>query len=139
MPEWLKKLLNNLDDPQWMLDHSYRELESQIIKLRKEYAASIAREKQVENKLLEKNNTPETIAMLETELIKQRALSNLLVHNMQAKEAEIQKTYTKKQIFIARRKAGEVHPPDPTRITLIIIAIMTAWALIGILINIKGH
>jgi hypothetical protein len=85
MPEWLKKLLNKLDDPELMLEQSYREFESRN------------------------------------------------------KESEIQKAYTKKQAFLARRKAEEPHFADPTRATLIIIAIMTAWALIGIFINIKGH
>ena len=139
MPEWLKKLLNKLEDPQSMLEHSYKELESQIITLRKEYAASIASEKQFERKLAERGNSPETIALLETDLIKQRAVSNALRNSMQAKEAEIQKVYTKKQVSIARQKSGETHSSDPTRATLIIIAIMTAWALLGIFINIKGH
>jgi phage shock protein A len=139
MPEWLKKLLNKLDDPELMLEQSYREFESQVIGLRKEYAASIAREKQLERKLANKGNSPEATATLETELIKQRSVSEAVGNELQNKESEIQKAYTKKQAFLARRKAEEPHFADPTRATLIIIAIMTAWALIGIFINIKGH
>lgn len=139
MPEWLKKLLNKFEDPQSMLEHSYKELESQVINLRKEYAASKAREIHLERQLADIENSPETTALLETDLIKQRAASDALRNSMQAKEAEIQKVYTKKQVSIARQKSGETHSADPTRVTLIIIAIMTAWALIGIFINIKGH
>lgn len=139
MPEWLKKLLNKLEDPQSMLEHSYKELESQVINLRKEYAASKAREMHLERRLADIENSPETTALLETDLIKQRAESDALRNTMYAKEAEIQKVYTKKQVSIARQKSGETHSSDPTRVTLIIIAIMTAWALIGIFINIKGH
>lgn len=140
MPEWLKKLFEKIDDPQRMLESSYQTSQSELVQVRQQVAQAICTEKQLEQRLLDKRNGPEHVAKLETELIKQQTATKALRLRLETLEMEVQKTYTKKQVWIARQKAMDaLYGPDPTRATLVIIAIMTVWALVGVFINLKSH
>ncbi len=140
MPEWLKNLFAKFDDPQSMLEPTYQTLTKETLRLRRDYSASVAKELNIEKKILIKQNSPEDIASLELELIKQQALSKILNINLQDKEAQVQKVYTKKQVLIARRKTeGGSSNMDPRRATLVIIATMFAWALLGVYLNLKNY
>ncbi len=144
MPDWLKKLFEKLfdkiDDPQRMLESSYQTLKSDLVKVRQQYAQAIATEVQLEKKLADKQRQPVEIARLEAELIKQRVATESLKLQLETLESDVQKTYAKKQVWIARQKAENAFTgPDPHRATLVIIAIMTVWALIGVFVNLKSH
>jgi phage shock protein A len=140
MPEWLKSLFERIDDPQRMLQSEYLTLQSELVKVRQQYVQAMAAEVQLETKLARNSLTPEETARLETELIKQRTTKQALKLRLETVEAQVQKTYTKKQVQIARQKAKDASTgPDPTKATLIIIAIMTAWALVGVFLNLKSH
>jgi phage shock protein A len=140
MPEWLKSLFERIDDPQRMLQSEYLTLQSELVKVRQQYVQAMAAEVQLETKLARNSLTPEETARLETELIKQRTTKQALKLRLETVEAQVQKTYTKKQVQIARQKAKDASAgPDPTKVTLIIIAIMTAWALVGVFLNLKSH
>lgn len=140
MPEWLKSLFERIDDPQRMLQSEYLTLQSELVKVRQQYVQAMATEVQLETKLARNSLTPEETARLETELIKQRTTKQALKLRLETVEAQVQKTYTKKQVQIARQKAKDASAgPDPTKVTLIIIAIMTAWALVGVFLNLKSH
>lgn len=140
MPEWLKSLFERIDDPQRMLQSEYLTLQSELVKVRQQYVQVMAAEVQLETKLARNSLTPEETARLETELIKQRTTKQALKLRLETVEAQVQKTYTKKQVQIARQKAKDASTgPDPTKATLIIIAIMTAWALVGVFLNLKSH
>lgn len=140
MPEWLKNLFEKLDNPQQMLQSAYQTLQTKLVNVRRQHAQAIATEIQLEKKLADRRITPEETERLETELIKQRAASQALKLRLETVEAEVQKSYTKKQVLIARQKAKDaLRGPDPTKATLIIIAIMTVWALVGVFLNVKRH
>ncbi len=140
MPEWLKRLFEKMDDPQRMLEGTYTSLQSELNSIRQQHVQSVATQVQLEKKLDNKKITPEETARLETELIKQRTATQALKFRLDTVEAEVQKAYTKKQVWIARQKAMDAgHGPDPTKATIVIIAIMTVWALVGVFINLKSH
>ncbi len=148
MPDWLKKLFEKffeklsekLDDPQRMLESTYQNCQFQLLEVRQQCAQAIATEVQLEKKLADKRITPKETARLETELIKQRAAAQTLKLRLAAIESEVQKVYTKKQVLIAKQTAENASlGSDPYRATLIIIAIMTVWALIGVFLNLKSH
>lgn len=144
MPDWLKKLFEKfsekLDDPQRMLESTYQNCQSQLVEVRQQCAQAIATEVQLERKLADKRITPEENAKLETELIKQRAATQALKLRLAKVEADIQKTYTKKQVWVAKQRVDKASfGSDPHRATLVIIAIMTVWALVGVFINLKSH
>lgn len=140
MPEWLKRVLEKVDEPQRSLQHAYDRLRSEIIKTRQKLVASMAKEKNLENKLTDRKLSPEQTAFLETELITQKAETVKLRLRLETIESEIQQTYTKKQLWQAKRKSQqEWTSSDPTRPIMVIIAVMTVWALIGVLLNLKNH
>jgi phage shock protein A len=140
MPEWLKMLFEKLDNPQRMLESTYQSLQSELVNVRQQCAQAIATEVQLEKKLADKRKTPEEIARLEAELIKQRVTTEALKARLATVESEVQRAYLKKQVWIARQKVQNAqYGPDPHRATLVIIAIMTVWALVGVFINLNCH
>lgn len=141
MSDWLKRLFEKfsekLDDPQRVLESTYQNCQSQLVEVRQQCAQAIATEVQLERKLADKRITPEETARLETELIKERAALKLRLTTV---EADVQKTYTEKQVWVAKQRVDKASSgSDPHRATLVIIAIMTVWALVGVFINLKSH
>lgn len=144
MPDWLKQLFEKfsgkLHDPQRMLESTYQNWQSELIDVRQQCAQAIATEVQLERKLADTRITPEDTARLESELINQKAATQALKLRLATVESEFQKIYTKKQVWIAKQRAENASfGSDPYRATLVIIAIMTVWALVGVFLNLKSH
>lgn len=140
MPDWLRKLFRKMDKPQNSLRLAYEELESATIKTRRQVSSSIAKEKKLEKRLAETSISAEKTANLETELILQKTETDGLRVRLESVETEAQDAYVKLQYSIAKLKAARaVSSSDPTRSIVVIVAIMTVWALIGVFLNLKSH
>lgn len=140
MPEWLKKVFYKFNDPQISLQIAYDSLQREIVETRQELDRSIAKEKSLQKQLAMKSISPKQTARLETELIRQRTLSDGLRQRLKVVECEIQKAYTKRQLLIAQKKASEAFSGlDPSRPVLVIIAIMTVWAFIGVFLQLRSQ
>lgn len=136
MPDWLRDLFNSRDDTQRSLQRAYEQLRSDLIKTRKQLASSIANERKLEKRLTDNKVTPEITARIETELILLKTETQRLKQLMETVESKVQTAYTEKQIHIARSKAQR---NDPTKPIVVIIAIITAWALVGVLLHFKAQ
>lgn len=96
MPEWLKRLFEKMVDPQQMLQRAYDTLQSELLKVRQQYAQAMAAEAKLEKKLSDKRFTSEEAERLETEFINQQAATQALKLRLETLEAQVQKSYTKK-------------------------------------------
>ncbi len=130
-------LLGKVEDPQMMLEQAYQDLQSNLIQVRQAVAQAIATEKQLEQQLKKnqeqvevwqnragmavqqgnddlarqalqrKQQYAQAVKDLETQLEAQREITAGLRRRLSELEAEAQKTYTKKQVLIARDKAAQ--------------------------------
>lgn len=125
MSDWRKRLFEKfsekLDDPQRLLESTYQNCQSQLVEVRQQCAQAIATEVQLERKLADKRITPEETARLETELIKERAATQALKLRLTTVETDVQKNYTKKQVWVAKQRDDKASSgSDPHRATLVI-------------------
>lgn len=140
MPVWLRKVLRKMDNPQISLQLEYEELESAMLKTRRQLSFSIAKEKNLEKRLADTTTNAEKTANLETELILQKTETDGLRKRLETFETEVQQAYVKLQTSVAKLKAARaVSSSDPTKHIVVIVAIMTVWALIGVFLNLKSH
>lgn len=131
------RVMGQLEDPEMMLEQKYQELQSNLIQVRQAVAQAIATEKQLEQSLqknrdqaatwenrarmaVQQNNDDlarqalqrktqysQAAADLEAQLNQQREHTAQLRERLTSLEGEVQKTYTKKQVLIARDKAAQ--------------------------------
>jgi len=130
-------LLGKVEDPQMMLEQAYQDLQSNLIQVRQAVAQAIATEKQLEQQLKKnveqvdvwqtragmavqqgnddlarqalqrKQQYAAAVKDLETQLQAQKEITAGLRRRLAELEAEASKTYTKKQVLIARDKAAQ--------------------------------
>lgn len=133
----INSLLGKVEDPQMMLEQAYQDLQSNLIQVRQAVAQAIATEKQLEQQLKKnveqvdvwqtragmavqqgnddlarqalqrKQQYASAVKDLETQLQAQREITAGLRRRLAELEAEASKTYTKKQVLIARDKAAQ--------------------------------
>lgn len=133
----INSLLGKVEDPQMMLEQAYQDLQSNLIQVRQAVAQAIATEKQLEQQLKKnveqvdvwqtragmavqqgnddlarqalqrKQQYAAAVKDLETQLHAQREITAGLRRRLAELEAEASKTYTKKQVLIARDKAAQ--------------------------------
>lgn len=129
-------LLGQAENPQLMLEQTYQDLQSNLIRLRQAVAQAIATEKQLEQQLVKnrdqieawqnraimtaqqanddlakqalqrKQQYTQAASELEAQLKQQRTATASLKEQFTIIEAESKKAYTKKQVLIARDKAA---------------------------------
>ncbi len=133
----VNSLLGKVEDPQMMLEQAYQDLQSNLIQVRQAVAQAIATEKQLEQQLKKnveqvdvwqtragmavqqgnddlarqalqrKQQYASAVKDLETQLHAQKEITAGLRRRLAELEAEASKTYTKKQVLIARDKAAQ--------------------------------
>ncbi|MCW5822056.1 MAG: PspA/IM30 family protein [Cyanobacteria bacterium TGS_CYA1] len=133
----INSLLGKVEDPQMMLEQAYQDLQSNLIQVRQAVAQAIATEKQLEQQLKKnveqvdvwqtragmavqqgnddlarqalqrKQQYASAVKDLETQLQAQKEITAGLRRRLAELEAEASKTYTKKQVLIARDKAAQ--------------------------------
>ncbi len=133
----VNSLLGKVEDPQMMLEQAYQDLQSNLIQVRQAVASAIATEKQLEQQLKKnveqvdvwqtragmavqqgnddlarqalqrKQQYAAAVKDLETQLHAQKEITTGLRRRLAELEAEASKTYTKKQVLIARDKAAQ--------------------------------
>lgn len=133
----VNSLLGKVEDPQMMLEQAYQDLQSNLIQVRQAVAQAIATEKQLEQQLKKnveqvdvwqtragmavqqgnddlarqalqrKQQYASAVKDLETQLQAQKEITAGLRRRLAELEAEASKTYTKKQVLIARDKAAQ--------------------------------
>ena len=103
----IQALLGNVENPQFMLDTTYNELQNDLLLIRKKLAKALAAETQLMEKIkaLESADAPpgelkEQLEQLQEEIARiRRKLEDL--------ENGVQRTYTKRKVLIARNKASQ--------------------------------
>ncbi len=130
-------VLGRMENPQMMLEQTYKDLNDNVLQVRQAVAQAIASEKQLELQLQQNKDNVETwqnratmavskgnddlarqalqrkqqymqaVTQLETQLQTQKQATSNLRQKLTELEAELQKAYTKKQLLIARDKAAE--------------------------------
>ncbi len=133
----INSMLGRMENPQMMLEQTYKDLNDNVLQVRQAVAQAIASEKQLELQLQQNKDNVETwqnratmavskgnddlarqalqrkqqymqaVTQLDTQLKTQKQATTSLRQKLTELEAELQKAYTKKQILIARDKAAD--------------------------------
>jgi phage shock protein A len=102
----LEAMLGKMENPAVMLERHYQSLQAELLQLRATVAASKSQAANLESQIQKKKAKQEDASALESSLEKLKESIASLETRLSELEQEVMKTYTKKQVLIARDKAS---------------------------------